>query len=128
MVEPGMSMLARHFYDHFHEELVDLSTDPFSEERPQSGSDPWDSNQAIPSLIFARKGGRHRFKEAVPLMRVVSAKWISLFAYPLSGGFKRWCLVPARLIQPLIKVEDVLVPVLGPICAFRHFIVIEKTA
>ena len=126
MVEPGMSAISRQFYDRFHQEPVDMRADPFAEHELQSGNDPWDSNQAIPTLMFGRSTGRDRLQEMVPQLRVVRTSWLSLFAYPLSGGFKRWCLVPEALARPLIAAEEGLLPILGPILAFRHFIVLER--
>ncbi len=128
MIEPGMSAVSRVFYDRLHHEPVDMRADPFAETVAQSGDDPWDSNQAIPSLMFGSAEGRRRLAAVAPDLRVVSATWLSLFAYPLSGGFKRWCLVPDALTRPLIALEDRLVPILGPALAFRLFVVLEKTS
>jgi hypothetical protein len=51
-----------------------------------------------------------------------------LFAYPLSGGFKPWSLIPQALVRPVLALEDALLPVLGPVMGFRLLIVIEKQA
>lgn len=59
-------------------------------------------------------------------MRLVRADWLSLFAYPLSGGFRPWCLLPRRSIKALLRIERRLAPVLGRFMAFRLFIVFEK--
>jgi SAM-dependent methyltransferase len=126
MIEPGMSRVARHVYDRFHHEPADMSADPFAEQQTQSGDDPWDSNQAIPSLMFATAAARARVEATVPELKVVSVEWLALFAYPLSGGFKRWSLMPAGLVRPVLKVENALMPVLGSTLAFRQFIVLER--
>jgi len=51
---------------------------------------------------------------------------LSLFAYPLSGGFRRWSLIPAFLVRPLLLVEDGLLIVLGPVMAFRLLVTLER--
>jgi len=51
---------------------------------------------------------------------------LSLFAYPLSGGYRRWSLVPAFLVRPLLLVEDGLLTLLGPAMAFRLFVLLER--
>jgi SAM-dependent methyltransferase len=126
MIEPGMSRVARHIYGRFHHEPADMSADAFAEQQTQSGDDPWDSNQAIPSLMFATAAARARVEATVPGLKVVSVEWLGLFAYPLSGGFKRWSLMPAGLVPPVLKVEKALMPVLGSTIAFRQFIVLER--
>lgn len=128
MIEPGMSAVSKVFYDKFHHEPVDMGADPFAEALPQSGDDPWDSNQAIPSLMFGSAASRARLAEVVPDIEVVSVARLSLFAYPLSGGFKKWCLVPDALTRPLLALEDGLLPILGAALAFRVFVVLEKVS
>lgn len=125
MIEPGMSVIARRFYDRFHQEPVVMTADPFADAK-QSGDDPFDSNQAIPTLMFASAKDRARLETEVPELRVVDISWLSLIAYPLSGGFKKWCLWPAALTKPMLTVEAGLMPLLGPLLAFRLMIVVEK--
>lgn len=125
MIEPGMSVIAKQFYDRFHQEPVVMSADPFAEGK-QSGDDPFDSNQAIPTLMFASERARARVEATVPSLRVVETRWLGLFAYPLSGGFKSWCLWPALLTKPMITLEDKLLPALGPLLAFRLMVVLER--
>lgn len=126
MIEPAMSIVARQFYSHFDHEPVDLAADPFAETQVQSGDNPWDSNQAIPSLLFGSAQRRARVEELVPTFKVVSVRWLSLFAYPLSGGFKKWCLWPSALVGPMLRIEDHLLPALGSLLAFRIFVVLER--
>jgi hypothetical protein len=102
-----------------------MMADPFAD-AAQSGSDPFDSNQAIPSLMFGTERARNRTEAAVPGLKIVSVKWLSLLVYPLSGGFKKWCLMPAALAGPAIKMEEFVLPLLGPLLGFRLHIVLEK--
>ena len=126
MIEPGMSLVARQFYQRFHQEPVRFSVDAFAEDVRQSGDDPFDSNQALPTLLFGTIAAREKFERTVPELKVVATEWLSLFVYPLSGGFKPWSLWPASLVGPALKAEQGLLPVLGPLLAFRTMIVLEK--
>ena len=95
MIEPGMSFVSQRFYSAFHQEPVIMTADPFAEGVKQSGDDPFDSNQAIPTLMFARKrcAHTHRSRNSRPLASA-NVEWLSLIAYPLSGGFKNWSALP----------------------------------
>ena len=126
MIEPGMSVVARQFYQRFHQEPVDMAADVFAEGVRQSGDDPFDSNQALPTMLFGTRQARARFEQVVPALKIVSNAWMSLFVYPLSGGFKPWCLWPAALTKPALIVEQSLLPSLGPLLAFRLMTVLEK--
>lgn len=125
MIEPAITLASWPFLHFAHPEPVDLRADPLDpvEEKDR---DPFDSNQAIPTLLFKRKVHRRRFEQQFPKLRIVQTKWLSLMAYPLSGGFRPWSLLPARLVPFLLKVESFLMPVLGPLLAFRLLVVLER--
>lgn len=126
MMEPGMSTLARLFYTYLHEEPVDMRADPLSMDASDPDRDAFDSNQAIPSLLFKNDVIRSRFELRYPAFTIVENCWLSLFAYPMSGGFKSWSLVNGGVAKALIGMEDTVLPVLGPVMGFRLFTVIEK--
>lgn len=126
MMEPGMSTLARLFYTYLHEEPVDMHSDPLTMDASDPDRDPFDSNQAIPSLLFKHHDIRGRFEERFPTLSIVENRWLSLFAYPMSGGFKSWSLVNGGMAKILIGMEDYILPVLGPVMGFRLFTVLEK--
>lgn len=126
MIEPGMSPLARPFYDRFHQEPVDMSANPFEPAASAGPRDPFDSNQAIPTLIFERPENRSELARRVPELALRRVEWLSLLAYPLSGGFKPWCLVPAGLAKALVAVEDALPAAVRRACGFRLFAVLER--
>src|SRR3546814_6056098 len=71
---------------------------------------------------------RRRFATAFPGLRFAVRAWLSLFAYPLSGGYQSWSLVPEAVVGPLLKLENLLLPLLGPIMAFRLAIILERRA
>ncbi len=70
MIEPAMTTLARRFYYRFHEEPVDIRADPFVTVEINPDRDPFDANQAIPSLLFATEPSRRRLEQAIPSLGV----------------------------------------------------------
>jgi SAM-dependent methyltransferase len=125
MVEPAITWGSTLFYRLLHHEPVVTSADPLVDGTPDPDRDPYDSNQAIPTLIATRH--RARFHALFPSLRIRRLDWISLAVYPLSGGFKSWSLVPAALAGPVLAFERALEPLVGRIAAFRLLMVIEKT-
>jgi SAM-dependent methyltransferase len=124
-VEPGITPVSWLLFKLMHHEPVVLGADPLAE-TALSSDNPYDSNQAIPTLLFGRH--RARLERAFPQLRVVERRPLGLFAYPLSGGFKAWSLMPARAVAATHAVEDRLAPVIGRLCAFRLLGVLEKRA
>lgn len=124
MIEPGISPLSHLIYGLGHQEPVDMNWNPRVPCKPNPSKDPYESNQAIPTLLFTRY--MEVLSEAGIFLRVFECRWLSLFAYPMSGGFKKWSLVPPWLVTPLLKVEEWLLPYLGRMMAFRLMIVLEK--
>ncbi|CAA7613502.1 putative methyltransferase [Candidatus Terasakiella magnetica] len=125
VLEPGITALSFPFYRWLHQEDVRMGVDPFDGAPVCDGGNPYDSNQAIPTLMLARSGDR--LQRSFPRLSLRSLEWLSLFAYPLSGGFKRWSLIPAALVAPLLWLEDRLAPLIGRFAAFRLLAVLEKT-
>lgn len=124
ILEPGITPLSWFFYNFFHQEPVVLNTNPITDETISSDRDPYDSNQAIPTLLFNKYS--MEFNKTYPDFKVIKKEWLSLYAYPLSGGFKKWSLLKAWMVAPILKLEKLLMPVIGSLSAFRLFIVIEK--
>lgn len=126
MMEPAMTPLARRFYHHCHEEPVDMSADPFAPVSINPERDPFDANQAIPTLLFATPSARRHLEEAVPSLRVRTVKWTSLFAYPMSGGFQSWSLIPAAMVGPMLVLEEKVPEMIRKQLAFRMMVVLER--
>lgn len=126
MIEPAMTPLARRFYERFHDEPVDMTADPFAPVAINPARDPFDANQAIPMLLFATPAARRRVASAIPSLRVVSVRWLSLFAYPMSGGFQSWSLMPAALVRPTLSLEEKLPEAIRKQIAFRMMVVLER--
>jgi SAM-dependent methyltransferase len=126
MIEPAMTAVARRFYARFHDEPVDMDADAFASVAINPDRDPFDANQAIPSLLFATPEARSRVENTIPSLRVRSVEWLSLFAYPMSGGFQNWSLVPAALVGPLLAFEAKVPDMVRRQIAFRMLVVVER--
>jgi SAM-dependent methyltransferase len=126
MIEPAMTTVARQFYRRFHEEPVDMDADPFAAVTVNPDRDPFDANQAIPTLLFATPAARGRVEQVIPSLRVRSVTWLGLFAYPLSGGFQTWSLMPSALVRATLALEDKMPEIIRKQIAFRMMIVIER--
>jgi SAM-dependent methyltransferase len=126
MIEPAMTAVARRFYDYFHDEPVDMDVDPFADVAINRDRDPFDANQAIPTLLFTTPAACRRVEKAIPSLRVRAVKWLSLFAYPMSGGFQRWSLMPAVLVSPMLALEEQVPEIVRRQIAFRMMVVLER--
>jgi SAM-dependent methyltransferase len=126
MIEPAMTTIAREFYDRFHEEPVDMDADPFAPVAINPDRDPFDSNQAIPTLLFATEPARRLVEQTVPSLRVRSVDWHSLFAYPMSGGFQKWSLIPGALVGPMLALERRVPIAIRKHLAFRMMVILER--
>jgi SAM-dependent methyltransferase len=126
MIEPAMTAVARRFYDYFHDELVDMGVDPFANVATDPDRDPFDANQAIPTLLFATPRACRRVEEALPSLRVRVVNWLSLFAYPMSGGLQNWSLMPAALVRSMLAFEEKVPEMVRRQIAFRMLIVVER--
>jgi SAM-dependent methyltransferase len=124
MAEPAITLGSSLFYRMFHQEPVRMSEDPLIVGKPDAMRDPYDSNQAIPTLLVSRE--RERLAELLPSLRFIRTDWFSLWVYPLSGGFRRWSLLPDRAGSFILGLEKKLEPVLGRFLAFRLLAIMEK--
>lgn len=126
MVEPAITLGSTLFYRLFHHEPVRTSADALADGTPDPDRDPYDSNQAIPTILATRD--RARFHARFPELRIMQTEWFALAAYPLSGGFQPWSLVSAGAARRLMRFERAIEPLVGRLAAFRVMIVIEKQA
>jgi len=117
MIEPAITFGSTLFYRLIHPEPVRMKAAPFVEGLPNPTWDPYDSNQAIPTLLATRD--RLQFERTFPNLEFVDVSWFSFWVYPLSGGFKRWTLMPLVL-------EKAVESSLGRIFGFRTMIVLQK--
>lgn len=124
MIEPAITPGSTLFYRFIHHEPVDMSADPLVEGEPDPNRDPYDSNQAIPTLLVTRH--LNRVQERLPMLKLKQVEWFSFAAYPLSGGFKPWSLIGERTARSLLGVERRLERLLGRNFGFRVAVVFEK--
>jgi SAM-dependent methyltransferase len=124
MVEPAITWGSSLFYRLFHEEPVRTSADVLRDGSPDPRRDPYEANQAIPTLLATRD--RDRFEHLFPALRITTVEWFALAAYPLSGGFKRWSLISRGLARWMLPLERAIEPWVGPVMGFRMLLVVEK--
>jgi SAM-dependent methyltransferase len=128
MCEPFIGPLSYPVYKFMHEEPVDLSADPLaatSFHRPNA-RDPFDSNQAIPTTLFARARGRAAFARAFPALELRAVERLAGPSYPASGGFSRRPLLPGPLWRALHALEARLPEPLYRVLGFRMLVTLEK--
>jgi SAM-dependent methyltransferase len=124
LLDPAITPLSWFFYHFLHEEPVDLKAAPLDDGPLTPNRNSFDANQAIPSLLFNKH--KQKFISKFPSFKILEANHISLWCYPLSGGFKSWSLIPAFAAKSILKLEQTLEPFLGRYLGFRLIIVLEK--
>jgi len=124
MVEPAITFGSTLFYRLLHQEPVHMSADPLAIGAPDPTRDPYDSNQAIPTLIVSRDSSR--LARLLPSMSITRTSWFSFLAYPLSGGFKTWSLLPDGVGRFILEMEKKIEPILGRFFAFRLLTIMVK--
>ena len=124
--EPAITPLSGLFYRAFHDEPVDMSADPLAAATISPDKDPWDSNQAIPTLLVGKY--REALAREVPGLTLENLDRFSFLAYPLSGGFQPWCALPNALARPLLQIEWASRHLFGRLAAFRLLAVYSKRA
>jgi SAM-dependent methyltransferase len=123
-IEPAITAGSYLFFHFFHPEPVVTSADPLAEGAIDVERHPFESNQAIPSLLVGRN--RRRFEERFPCLRIAGVQRFDFIAYPLSGGFRAWSAIPESMLALVQSFERRIERILGPLAAFRLLIVFEK--
>jgi SAM-dependent methyltransferase len=123
-VEPGITPVSSVFYRLFHEEPVDMSVDSLADGTIDHHKDPYDSNQALPTLLMTRHAARRA--STLPQLAPLQTRWLSMFAYPLSGGFKAWSMLTPKMASRLLSIEDRIEHAVGRLLGFRLMVVLER--
>jgi len=123
-IEPAITPLSWVMLHLFHPEPIDMRVDPFKTPTSDPDRRPFEANQAIPTLLF--KKYRARFIQEFPLFKIRETSFLDLFAYPLTGGFRPWCLLSCKSLRHLFDIEQRILPILGPLMAFRLYCILEK--
>jgi SAM-dependent methyltransferase len=130
LCEPYVSPLSFPIYRFLHEEGCDLSVDPLASQPSSASSassassdDPFEGNQAIPTLMF----GRHRreLERRFPSLRLTKLERLAGPSYPASGGFSGRPL-PRPLFRALLAIEDRLPAMAFRLIGFRLLAVLER--
>lgn len=123
LCEPFMSLLSWPVYHFMHEEPVQLTVDPLAVDHAP-GKDPFDSNQAIPTVLFGRR--RAEFSSRFPGLDVRKVERLAGPSYVASGGFSRPPVLPVALFGALKRIEDLLPEPVFRAIGFRMLVAIER--
>ena len=123
LIEPYMSPFSKIVYKLKHHEPFDLKSDYFND-KIDINKDPWDSNQAIATILFFReiKKFNNLFANKFTFHK---KKQISIVLFPGSGGYEYRQFIPNSLIPLFELIEKLLTPFSG-LLAFRCYVVLEK--
>ncbi len=124
MIEPAITPISWLFYRFMHSEPVNMQQDPFAEVIKVTNRSPYDGNQALPTILFCRR--YNEFSQRYPELKLSKVQYLSLFAYPLSGGYRNWSLMPVTFLNLFLRVEDHLLKLVGRLMAFRLLIMLER--
>jgi SAM-dependent methyltransferase len=124
LCEPYVSALSFPIYRFLHEERCELGVDPLGD-LAISGHDPFDGNQAVPSLLLGRY--RRQLEQRFPELRVVEVRRLAGPSYPASGGFSRKPLLPMTLWRGLVAIERWLPEAAFRVLGFRLLAVLERS-
>lgn len=129
LIEPWITPFSYLVYRYFHQEDCILSARPWElhEPQPPSAKKAFDSNQAIPYLLFGPRNRRQTL-DALPGFSLLVVEPVCLFAYLLSMGFKPINLLPDFLYPVVSKIERATLPLWRSLAALRVLIVLEKRA
>ncbi len=122
LLEPYCSPVSTLAYRAFHDEPTNLCVDPFGDQ-PLSSPAPYDSNQALATLIFWRQ--LDRFEAIHPELRLRGRSRFAFLAYPLSGGFTKRPVLPCLLARPVAWLDRRL-DFAEPLLAFRCLVTLER--
>jgi len=124
MLEPYASPFSLPVSRRFHPEPFIFNVDYFAKNKEVVQKDPWDSNQAIPQLLFFKHFDRFK-KRFGDRFSIQKRERLSTILYPASGGFENKSMIPDALIPVFQGLETLLTP-LRPLLAFRCYVVLEK--
>lgn len=124
LLEPAITKISWFFYNFLHPEPVLLEVDPLLDAPLSPNRQPFDANQAIPELIFGKF--HPQFSQCFPKLVLTHKFYLSLWVYPLSGGFRKWCLIPTFLVNALLRFENYLSQTIGKHIGFRLLTVNQK--
>jgi len=123
IMDPYISWASWPVYRYLHPEPVDLTQNPLLVTTPRVDRQPFDSNQAMATILFEKELAW--FHARYPGLVVRHMKRLAFFAYPLSGGFDRPSMIPSCLVAPTLKLERKL-EWIARLFAFRILVVLDR--
>ena len=123
IMEPYVSWSSFIVYRFFHQEGMNWHVTPLDLSIEESGKEPFQGNQAIPTLIFEKY--YQDFMSKFSHLKVIRKLRSDYILYPLSGGFHHPQLCPMRLFPFFSFLEGLLRP-LSRFLSFRFLLVLEK--
>jgi SAM-dependent methyltransferase len=124
MCEPHISPISYPVYKFLHDEPLDLGADPLALYAGGDARDPFDANQAIPTLLFGRR--RAAFEAAFPALSIQRVQYMSGFSCPASGGFSHGPFLPWPIWSLWHRMDTMLPSALMRWMAFRMLVVLER--
>lgn len=132
LCEPYVSPLSFPVYKLFHDEPVRMTVDPLADLAAPDplaiDKDPFDSNQAIPTLLFDRAAGAAELARRFPRLSLVNVERLAGLAYPSSGGFRSEPMMPLPLWRWLYRAEAALPAWAFRLIGFRILVALQKNA
>jgi len=125
LLEPAITPISHFFFRKFHPEPFNMEADILDDGPVDSNRDPFLSNQAIPTLLVSRY--KNQLHSTIPGLKLSEHQWLGSLAYPLSGGFQEWSLVPRLVVRPVLALESLIDVVLGRWTAFRLIVTLERS-
>lgn len=125
LIEPYITIGSYLPYKLLHHEEVNFQSYHGAVKGPDASgdSDPWVGNLAVGNLVFGRD--LPKWDELHSNLTIVHREVFSLFDFQAAGGFKHYAFVPYWLFRRLVKVDDLLSPLMR-LFGFRVFVVLEK--
>lgn len=120
-IEPYTGKFAYYFWNYLHHEPVDLKFNILKGSPVKQ--EPFDSNQAIPYLIFKNFD---KIKPTVPNFEIIHIEYFDLLYYALSGGFSKPNLVPFFMEDIIMAADKILLRIFRKYISLRMMLVIEK--
>ena len=125
VIEPAITPGSYLVYRFFHPEPFDLSADPLRD-APLSSERPYQFQPGDP--YTCRHAPAAGISTALSRARHPRRSLAQLWAYPLTGGLRKWSLLSERMAKLLIRIEDQIPNYLGRWIAFRLMIVFQRQA
>ena len=117
LLEPAITAGSWFLYKFYHVEETDMSVDPLEKGTVDTSRDARLANQAIATLLQGKYNSK--LKAALPEFEQFDFRHLTLLAWPLSGAFKPWSLIPHWAVQPILSLERLLLPFVGRFLSFR---------